>query len=320
MSEATKAVVPKKWTATDIPDQTGKTIIVTGANSGLGLETSRELARHGAHVILACRTASKAEAAMEDIKSDQPNAKLTFLPLDLSSLESVKQFVATFQEQHDKLDVLCNNAGVMALPYRKTAEGFEMQFGTNHIGHFALTGLLLDTLLATPNSRIVNVSSLAHTMGKIKFKDINHTKSYNRWLAYGQSKLANLLFTYELHRKLQAKGAGTICIACHPGYTSTNLQQAASRMSGSKLSERLWGIVNGIFAQTTAAGAWTNLYACTVPTLEGGDYVGPKGFLELRGYPGKVKSNKRSHNKEDAQRLWEYSVEQTQIAYDALRG
>ncbi|TNE46621.1 MAG: SDR family NAD(P)-dependent oxidoreductase [Deltaproteobacteria bacterium] len=318
MSDNVPATVPKKWTAEHIPDQTGKVIVVTGANSGLGLETSREMARRGAQVIMACRTASKAEAAIADIKSDVPDAKLTFMPLDLASLESVRSFAEAFTEQHTKLDILCNNAGVMALPYSKTADGFEMQFGTNHIGHFALTGLLLDTLLATPQSRIVNVSSLAHVPGKIKFKDINHTKFYNKWLAYCQSKLANLLFTYELHRKLQARGSDTLCVASHPGYTSTNLQLAASQMKGSKFWERIWAMLNGTFAQSTPAGAWTNLYACTAPHIESGDFVGPKGLFELRGHPGKTKSTKRSRNKEDAKRLWDYSVEQTGVAYSAL--
>ncbi len=318
MSQSTATVSSKHWSTANIPDQEGKVVVVTGANSGLGFETSRELTRKGAHVVMGCRTESKALAAIKEIHSEQPDASLEFIPLDLASLDSIQRFAEGFLKSHSKLHILCNNAGVMALPYTKTADGFEMQIGTNHFGHFALTGQLLPTILTTPGSRIVNVSSLAHKGGRIRFHDIHWEKRYSKWLSYCQSKLANLLFTYELQRKLEAVDADTICVACHPGYTSTNLQMAAPRMKGSRWGEIIWSLWNRMFAQRVSQGALTNLYASTAPEVNGGDYIGPRGFQELAGAPTKVRSSRRSHNKEDAQKLWELSVKATGITYEAL--
>jgi len=306
-----------KWTADQIPDLGGKTIIVTGGNSGIGYEAVKQLARKGAQVVLACRDMEKARAAIASIASEQPRASVEAMALDLASLASVRSFAATFLAAHTTLDVLCNNAGVMALPYRKTADGFEMQFGTNHLGHFALTGLLLEPLLATPGARVVNVSSGAHRMGSIHFDDLQWERSYRRWGAYGQSKLANLLFTYELQRRCAAAGASLISVACHPGYAATNLQAAGPRMEGSTWMESLSEFANRVAAQSAAMGALPTLYAATAD-VHGGDYIGPDGFGELWGNPKKVQSNQRSHDTAAATKLWEVSEQLTGVRYTAL--
>ncbi len=307
-----------KWTADDMPDLSGKTIIVTGGNSGIGFEAVKQFVRKGAHVVLACRDMEKARAAIASLTSEHRTASLEPMQLDLASLESVRGFAAAFLAGHKTLDVLCNNAGVMALPYRKTADGFEMQFGTNHLGHFALTGLLLDPLLATPAARVVNVSSGAHRMGSIHFDDLQWERSYRKWAAYGQSKLANLLFTYELQRKLTAASAAPITVACHPGYAATNLQAAGPRMEGSTWMESLSELGNRIAAQSAAMGALPTLYAATAPAVRGGDYIGPDGFGELWGHPKKVPSNTRSHDTAVAAKLWEVSEQLTGVRYVAL--
>ena len=309
----------KKWTADDIPDLTGKVIVVTGGNSGIGYEAALQLAGKGAHVVLACRDLAKAAAAIDSIKASHRNASLEAMALDLASLASVRTFAQEFLAKHGKLDVLCNNAGVMALPYRKTADGFEMQFGTNHLGHFALTGLLLEPLLATKGARVVNVSSTAHRMGKMRFDDLQWEHGYGKWAAYGQSKLANLLFTYELQRRLEAIGADLISVACHPGYAATNLQAAGPRMQGSSLLESLVALSNRLFAQSAAMGALPTLYAATAADVNGGDYIGPGGFAETWGHPKKVGSSARSHDPAAAARLWDISEALTGIKYEALR-
>ncbi len=307
-----------KWTADDMPDLAGKTIIVTGGNSGIGYEATRQFARKGAHVVLACRDLEKARAAIAAITSDHPQGSLEAMALDLASLASVRNFAAAFLTGRKALDVLCNNAGVMALPYRKTADGFEMQFGTNHLGHFALTGLLLEVLLATPAARIVSVSSGAHRMGSIHFDDLQWEHSYRKWGAYGQSKLANLLFTYELQRRLTAVGANLIAVACHPGYAATNLQTTGPRMEGSTWMESLSEFANRIAAQSAAMGALPTLYAATASDVRGGDYIGPDGMGELWGHPRKVQSNQRSHDTAVAAQLWDVSEQLTGIRYAAL--
>jgi hypothetical protein len=306
------------WTANDIPDLSGKTMIVTGGNSGIGYEAAQELARKGAQVVLACRSLDKAREAALRIKGIYPNAAVDLMALDLTSLTSVRAFAPAFLEKYPELHVLCNNAGVMALPYRKTADGFEMQFGTNHLGHFALTGLLLERLLSTPQSRVVNVSSTAHRIGRMSFDDLNSEKSYGKWRAYGQSKLANLLFTYELQRKLVAAKAETISIACHPGYAATNLQAAGPRMEGSSLMESITDLGNRLLAQSAAMGALPTLYAATADGVRGGDYIGPDGFFENTGYPKKTQSNARSHDRADAARLWGISEKLTGVSYEAV--
>ena len=306
------------WGTPSIPDLSGKTILVTGANSGLGYETALAIAGKGARVILACRDQEKGRSAEAQIRAAHPHASTTLLPLDLASLADVRRFADAVHGTTSRLDVLVNNAGVMALPYRRTQDGFEMQFGTNHLGHFALTGLLLDLLLATPGARIVSVSSGFHRLGKIRFDDPHWERGYSKWPAYGQSKVANLLFAYELQRKLGAKNAGAISVAAHPGYAATNLQFAGPRMEGSSFAERLSAIGNRLFAQSAAMGALPSLYAATSPEMRGGDYVGPSGIGEMWGVPRKVTSNAHSRDVEVARRLWELSETLTGVRYDRL--
>lgn len=303
------------WTADDIPALGGKTVVVTGGNSGIGFEAARQMARKGAHVILACRDTGRAADALGQIRTLHPAASVEAMQLDLASLESVHRFARDFAAKNVPLDVLCNNAGVMAIPRRTTAEGFEMQLGTNHLGHFALTGLLLEPLLASPAARVVNVSSTAHKPGRIDFDDLQGEKSYRKWMAYAQSKLANLLFTYELQRRLEAAGAPAISVACHPGYSATNLQAVGPQMSGSRIAARLMDLGNRFFSQPAAMGALPTLYAATSPDARGGDYIGPDGFMENYGHPRKTRSTARSHDRAVATRLWEVSEKLTSVRY-----
>jgi len=291
-----------EWTAEQAPDQSGKIAIVTGSNSGIGFVTARELAKKGAHVILACRNESKAETAKQTIDAENPSGKIEVMALDLANLNLVRTFAKKFKKKHKKLDILCNNAGVMAIPFQKTADGFEMQFGTNHYGHFALTALLIDRILATKGARIVNVSSLAHKTGFMDFENINGELRYSKWAAYGMSKLANLLFTYETARRLEAKGANVITTAAHPGWTATNLQNSVKMAS----------VANFLVAQDEDMGALPQLYACTADDVNNGDYFGPARWREMRGYPKRVESNSRSHDKDAAKRLWELSEKVTE--------
>ena len=304
-----------KWTAADIADQHGRTIVVTGANSGIGLIAARELARAGARVVLACRDLTRGEQAAELIRERAAGADVEVAELDLADLSSVRRFAGAFADRHEGLDVLINNAGVMALPRRETADGFEMHIGTNHLGHFALTGLLLDRLLVRPSARVVTVSSSAHRMGKIDLDDLHGVKHYWRWSAYAQSKLANLLFAFELQRRVDAAGLKLRSVAAHPGYAATNLQSAGPRMEGSGLKERGWAIINRIVAQSDEMGGLPTLYAATVDDLEGGSYVGPDRFFEQRGHPTLVDSTGRSKDPEVARLLWELSEEVTGVRY-----
>lgn len=304
-----------EWSAADIPDLSGRTIIITGANSGLGFEAATALAGRGAQVVLACRDQAKGRAADEQIRARHPRAATALMPLDLSSLADIRRFADAVLAAHPRIDVLMNNAGVMALPYRQTVDGFEMQFGTNHLGHFALTGLLLERLLATPGARIVTVSSGAHRMGRIRFDDPHWQQGYRKWPAYGQSKLANLLFAFELQRRLTAAGANGISVAAHPGYAATNLQAAGPRMVGSSFLERIMDLGNSLFAQSAAMGALPQLYAAVAPEVRGGEYYGPSGVGELWGHPRVVTSNARSRDPEAARRLWELSERMTGIQY-----
>jgi NAD(P)-dependent dehydrogenase (short-subunit alcohol dehydrogenase family) len=305
----------KPWTADDMPDLSGKTVIVTGGNSGIGYEAALQFARKKARTILACRSLDKAGAAAAQIVASNPGATVEVMELDLSSLASVRSFADAFHQSHQSIDVLVNNAGVMALPYRKTADGFEMQFGTNHLGHFALTGLLLDALLAAGGARVVTVSSGAHRMGRIRFDDLQWERSYYKWFAYGQSKLANLLFNFELQVRADRAGAKLIAVACHPGYAATNLQSAGPRMRGSSGMESLWGTMNGMFAQSAAMGALPTLYAATSAEVNGGDYIGPDGLGEMWGHPAKVKSSAAAKDPAVAARLWEISEQLTKVQY-----
>ena len=306
------------WTADDIPPQAGRTVVITGANSGIGYEAARQLAAKGAHVVLACRDQAKGRGAIESITAAQPSASVELMELDLADLGSIRRFAAAARAASPALHVLCNNAGVMAIPHRTTGDGFEMQFGTNHLGHFALTGLLLERLLATPGARVVTVSSGAHKFGVMHWNDLQGERSYGSWRAYGQSKLANLLFTYELQRRLATAHAELISVACHPGYAATNLQAAGPRMQGSSIGEAVWGFANRLLAQSAAMGALPTLYAATAPDVRGGDYIGPDGLGEQWGHPKKVRSNARSHDPEAQRRLWEISEQLVGVRYDAL--
>jgi NAD(P)-dependent dehydrogenase (short-subunit alcohol dehydrogenase family) len=291
------------WDAERIPDQTGRVAVVTGANSGLGWVTARELARSGARVVLACRNLGKGHAAVEEIRAAVPEAQLQLEELDLASLASVRGFAERFKATHDGLDLLINNAGIMGTPRRRTADGFELQFGTNHLGHFALTTALLETMEGREDARVVTLSSSAHKMGRINFDNLSGDRHYFRWNAYGQSKLANLLFALELDRRLRAAGSTVKSLAAHPGYAATNLQSA-----GPPLFDRLVMVAsNALIAQSDEMGALPILYAATEPGLEGGTYIGPDSFREQRGHPTIVQPNGRARDPETARRLWEVS-------------
>ena len=307
-----------RWAIADIPVQSGRVAIVTGANSGLGSESALALAAKGAHVVLACRDAAKAQSALQAIRAASPAVSVEAMALDLASLASVRAFAEAFVAQHERLDLLCNNAGVMAIPHRRTTDGFEMQFGTNHLGHFALTGLLLPHLLDTPGARVVSVSSSAHRPGKIHWDDLQLERSYRNWRAYAQSKLANLLFAFELDRRLRKAGTSVISVAAHPGYAATNLQSVGARMAGSRVLERLFEVANRLIAQSAAMGALPTLYAATAPEVQGGDYFGPASLGEMWGHPRKVRSSARSKDLADAARLWKLSEALTDVRFAAL--
>ncbi len=298
-----------KWTAADIPDQTGRLAVITGANTGLGLETARELARAGATVVMAVRTPSRGEAAIDDIRSDQPDADVRLQQLDLASLDSIRSAAEQLGEDHERIDLLINNAGVMYTPRQETADGFEMQFGTNHLGHYAWTGLLVDRMLGVDDARIVTVSSVGHRIrSKIDFDDINAEQGYNRVNAYGRSKLANLLFTYELQRRLEAASAQAAALAAHPGGSDTELSR---HVPGARFAGPLFSLL----AQSAAMGALPTLRAATDPAASGGEYYGPDGFQEFRGHPVVVTSSDRSHEADTQRRLWEVSEELTGVTY-----
>ncbi len=305
-----------KWTAERIPDQVGRTAVVTGANSGLGLVTAKVLARAGARVVLACRNTAKGEAARREIEAAAPGAQLELEELDLSSLDSVRAFAERFRGGHDGLDLLINNAGVMATPRRRTADGFELQFGTNHLGHFALTGLLIGSMEGTEDARVVTLSSTAHKTGRIAFDNLGGEHRYFRWRAYGQSKLANLLFALELERRLRAADSTVKSLAAHPGYAATNLQSAGPP----RLDRVVMSVSNRVIAQTDEMGALPTLYAATEPGLAGGTYVGPDGFAEQRGHPQPVTPNKAARDKQVARRLWEVSEEMTGVRFELGAG
>jgi NAD(P)-dependent dehydrogenase (short-subunit alcohol dehydrogenase family) len=300
-----------RWTAADIPPQDGRLAIVTGSNSGLGLITAQELARAGATVVIACRNTGKGEAAADQIRREVPAAELEIRALDLADLGSVQAFAEGFAADHERLDLLVNNAGVMAPPRRLTADGFESQIGTNHLGHFALTGRLLERLLATDAPRVVTLSSGAHRMGSINFDDLQRERHYNNWLAYGQSKLANLLFCFELQRRATAAGTSLESLAAHPGYSATNLQFAGPRNYEAAI---MW-VTNKLLAQSAAMGALPTLYAATAPDLPGGTFIGPDGFQEMRGHPHIVTAAGKAYDEQAQRRLWELSEELTGVTY-----
>jgi len=297
------------WTKRDIPDQSRRVAVITGANAGLGYETAAALAEHGAHVVLAVRNLDKGKDAVARIVANSPQADVALQELDLTSLESVRSAAEQLRSEYDRIDLLINNAGVMWTPKSTTKDGFELQFGTNHLGHFAFTGLLLDRLLPVAGSRIVTVSSIGHRiLADIHFDDLQWERRYNRVGAYGQSKLANLLFTYELQRRLAPRGT-TTATAAHPGGSRTeltrNLPQAIARVSS---------LIETLF-QDPAMGALPTLRAATEPGVLGGQYFGPDGFGEIQGYPKVVASSDKSHDLELQRRLWSVSEELTGVVY-----
>jgi NAD(P)-dependent dehydrogenase (short-subunit alcohol dehydrogenase family) len=302
-----------KWTTHQVPDLSGKVVIVTGGNSGLGYESVKAFAEKGATVVLASRSYDKGNAAREDLLKGKPSGEIAVMELDLGDLSSVKKFADSFQKEYDRLDVLLNNAGIMMTPYGLTQDGLESQMGVNHFGHFALTGLLLDRILATPASRIVNVSSMAHNRGQMDFDNLlfEHGRDYSPIRAYGRSKLANLLFTYELQRRLEAKGHDSLAVAAHPGVAQTNL----GRYIEGKFLVKLLMPIFSHFTQDAAMGALPQIRASVDPSVKGGAYFGPDGRREMTGYPVEVQSNGSSHDREAAQRLWEVSEQLTGVAF-----
>ena len=306
------------WNKANMPDLNGKVAIVTGANSGLGYEVTKGLAEKGATVVLACRDQAKATTAVAQLRREVPGTDLLIMELDLADLASIQRFATAFAQRYDRLDLLCNNAGLMAIPRRETKDGFEMQFGTNHLGHFALTGHLIDLVMRTPGARVVNVSSGLHQQGKMNFDDLMGKQQYREGDAYSQSKLANLLFAYELERKLRATAVTAISVGTHPGYAATNLQGVGPAMSGSRAKAWLMKAANAIFAQSAEMGALPLLMTATDPTINGCDYIGPTGTLGMRGYPAKVRSSPASYDEAAAQRLWAVSEALTGVNYSAL--
>jgi NAD(P)-dependent dehydrogenase (short-subunit alcohol dehydrogenase family) len=296
-----------RWGESDIPDQSGRTAVITGGNSGIGYEAARYLAGRGASVVLACRDAGRAKAAADRLAGQVSGARLDTLELDLASLESVREAAGQIRERHPRLDLLINNAGVMMPPHGVTADGFELQFGTNHLGHFALTGLVLPALLDVPGSRVVTVSSNGHKMGRIRFDDLQFERRYQRMAAYSQSKLANLMFTYELQRRLAAADAPTIAVAAHPGTSDTALVRHLPgwMQAGSRLVPN----------QNAAMGALPTVRAATDPAAVGGEYFGPAGFGEFSGPPKIVRSTGRSHDEAAQRRLWAVSQELTGVTF-----
>ena len=309
MSDGTRtpAASTAAWTEADVPEQSGRTAVVTGANSGIGFEAARVLAERGAEVVLAVREPGKGRDAAARIGASAPGANLSVVRLDLGSLASVREAAEELRASHDRLDLLINNAGVMMTPRGRTEDGFELQLGTNHLGHFALTGLLLDRMLQVPGSRVVTVSSNGHKMGRINFADLQSERRYSRTGAYAQSKLANLLFTYELQDRLSRAGAQTAALAAHPGTSKTALTRnlpAVMRLGAALLP-----------FQPAEMGAVPMLRAATDPAARGGEYYGPAGFAENSGPARRVRSSARSHDREAARRLWAESARLTEVSY-----
>jgi NAD(P)-dependent dehydrogenase (short-subunit alcohol dehydrogenase family) len=297
-----------RWTINNIPDQSGRIAVVTGANSGLGFQTALVLAIKRATVIMACRNTGEGRKAADQIKTEYPEAKVSVMKLDLADLDSVAEFAKSYQDKHDKLDLLINNAGVMIPPFSRTRQGFELQFGTNHLGHFALTGRLLPLLINTYGSRVISVSSLAAKFGKIDFEDLNYErKPYKPWYAYGQSKLADLIFIMELSRRLRSNGLNTIAAAAHPGGSPTNLQRTSSFF--------MKYILTPLISQKPADAALPTLRAACDPHIENGSFWGPSGFFELSGHPVKTAIQKSAKDPKVAKELWEASEKLTGVKY-----
>jgi NAD(P)-dependent dehydrogenase (short-subunit alcohol dehydrogenase family) len=304
------------WAAADMPDQEARTALVTGANSGIGFQVAVELARHGAEVLLACRDTGRGTRARDRIRGLVAGAAVELVALDLADLDSVERLAGQIAARPEGLDLLVNNAGVMAVPRRQvTAQGFELQFGVNHLGHFALTGRLLPVLLARPGSRVVTVSSIVHRFGSIRLDDLNSEHRYSGWRAYGQSKLANALFTLELDRRLRAAGAATLSVGAHPGYTSTGLMHSGPQLGGGGIFAHVMGMAAPFTGQPAALGALPVLRAATDPGARGGDYFGPHGPGEIAGAPRRVRYTRGARDIPLAGRLWRASETLTGVTF-----
>jgi NAD(P)-dependent dehydrogenase (short-subunit alcohol dehydrogenase family) len=303
-----------RWTVADIPDQTGRVAVVTGGNTGLGLETARALSRRGAAVVLACRNLGRGEAAADRLRSEGGSPDVSVVRLDLASLTSIHRGAQEIRDSWPRLDLLVNNAGVMDLPYQLSEDGHELMFAVNHLGHFALTGLLLDRLLATSGSRVVTVSSGAHRRAALETVDADPGRQVGRGDAYARSKLANLLFTYELQHRLDAADASTVALAAHPGNARTDLMRNSGRLERAAASPRLRYLTRWLL-QSPRVGALATLRAATDPTARGGDYYGPPGRLQFTGHPTRVESSPHSHDRAAQRRLWELSERLTGVTY-----
>lgn len=304
----------KNWGISNIPDLSNKTIIITGGNSGLGFEAAKAFTSKGAEVVISSRSLTKGEEAKKEILLNTTDAKITVMELDLCDFQSIRNFAAGIREKYKGIDVLLNNAGIMLAPYEITKDGFEIQMCTNHLGHFALTALLKDLIISNPGSRIVNVSSMAHKQGEMDFDDLffQNKKGYSSMKAYCRSKLANLLFTYEIQRRFEAKDIKCIAVAAHPGVSQTNLSRFVEHKLIFKILEPLMRLI----IQNSSMGALPLIRAAVDPGVKGGEYYGPGGFAEFSGHPVRVKSNKRSHNTEDAKKLWEMSEKACGINFE----
>jgi NAD(P)-dependent dehydrogenase (short-subunit alcohol dehydrogenase family) len=309
----------KGWSEAQIPDQTGRTAVVTGANSGIGFETARALAARGAHVVLAVRSTERGQAAVSAILAGNPSASLEVLLLDLASLASVHRFADAFERRIGTLALLVNNAGVSSPSFLRTADGFELLFGTNHLGHFALTGRLLPSILAAKEARVITVASLTHVGGQIDFENLDGSMGYAPTRAYAQSKLANMLFAYELQRRFMRANANAISVACHPGWALTGMT-AGTHGPSPRLFDQLFRLLSRRFAPGPFAGARSTLYAATSPDLKGGDYVGPSGLFGAWGRPGRLRSSALSYDQDLALRLWQVSESVTGVRFGALGG
>lgn len=305
----------KQWVRENIPSLEGKVALVTGANSGIGLYTSKFLAMMGAEVILACRNSHRCTEAEGRIRAEFPSAVPATVNLDLSDLSSVRELSDSFPKRWTKLDILCCNAGIMAPPYKKTKDGFELQFGVNHLGHFALTGLLLPQLVSTPGSRVVTVSSGAHKMGNIRFHDPNWELEYGPFRAYAASKLANILFAYELNRRFELNKIDAAALSCHPGFANSMQQKRALEQSQKEFAVAVWGLFKDRVAQPPDIGSLPTVFAAAHPEAHGGEYIGPSSFFGLRGFPKIDRSSGRSYDRYLAERLWKMSEEMTGVEF-----
>jgi protochlorophyllide reductase len=308
-------VPAEAWSLDDMGDQTGKVVLITGANSGIGFEVARAFADRGAHVVMACRDLEKAQRAADKMENDLEHSSLELLALDLSDLVSVHRAAEQFLSEHARLDLLINNAGVMGTPYRQTADGFELQMATNHFGHFALTGLLLNRLVTSHHSRVVTVSSLMHRYGHLDFDDVAGLRVRNTWQHYGASKLSNLLFTAELSRRLEESAEETIAVAAHPGWTRSNLLATGASLGHGRARAKAARTFGSHFGQSAAAGALPTLYAATAADVTSGQFIGPSHAFGLFGPPTVASSSRQARNRSDATRLWETSEDLTGVHY-----